>query len=228
MGVDRQREFRLLRSLRDTGLAPRPRAITSRWLLLEWLPGETLDATGWRQVLEQGTLAARLAHLHRHRRYGYSLNLPAQFTRCWQASDPARRTPAWLRLQRHFLHAIPPAPLRLVPLHMDIHAGNLLQGRDGALAFIDWEYAADGDVALELAALFRGNGFTPAQQAQFIHHYLRHTPGLTAQRLRRQIAVWLPWVDYLMLMWYETRWRQTRDPAFTSLAAPLRRQFRLE
>ena len=42
-------------------------------------------------------------------------------------------------------------PLRLALLHMDIHGGNVIRHRD-SLQLIDWEYASDGDVALELAA----------------------------------------------------------------------------
>ena len=34
---------------------------------------------------------------------------------------------------------------------MDVHAGNIVHGEAG-LRLIDWEYAGDGDVALELAA----------------------------------------------------------------------------
>ena len=36
------------------------------------------------------------------------------------------------------------------PLHMDVHAGNLVHSASG-LKLIDWEYAGDGDIALELA-----------------------------------------------------------------------------
>ncbi|MBA2816745.1 phosphotransferase [Candidatus Pantoea persica] len=45
-----------------------------------------------------------------------------------------------------------PRSLRLVPLHMDVHVDNLIAAGQG-LHLIDWEYAADGDVALELATL---------------------------------------------------------------------------
>ena len=49
---------------------------------------------------------------------------------------------------------------------MDIHPGNLLATGEG-LRLIDWEYAADGDVALDIAALFRGNGWSAGQQQRF-------------------------------------------------------------
>ncbi len=37
--------------------------------------------------------------------------------------------------------------------HMDVHAGNIIHNESG-LRLIDWEYAGDGDIALELAAVW--------------------------------------------------------------------------
>jgi aminoglycoside phosphotransferase (APT) family kinase protein len=36
---------------------------------------------------------------------------------------------------------------------MDVHAGNIIHSESG-LRLIDWEYAGDGDIALELAAVW--------------------------------------------------------------------------
>jgi aminoglycoside phosphotransferase (APT) family kinase protein len=36
---------------------------------------------------------------------------------------------------------------------MDVHAGNIVHTKAG-LRLIDWEYAGDGDIALELAAVW--------------------------------------------------------------------------
>lgn len=52
---------------------------------------------------------------------------------------------------------------------MDIHPGNLITSAAGLL-LIDWEYAADGDVALDIAALFRSNGWASVQQQCFLQH----------------------------------------------------------
>lgn len=227
LGVDRRREFRLLRALNGGGLAPRPRGITAGWLLVEWLPGAPLNTQGWQQALTTGTLAGLLARLHQQRRSGYPLNLQARYARYWQTSDPARRTPAWLRLHRRFLRRRPPTALRQALLHMDVHQGNVLHQQAGALTLIDWEYAGDGDVALELAALFGGNALLATDRERLLAEYVRLMPGLASDRLRRQINAWLPWVNYLMLLWYETRWHQTGNRDFLALAAPLRHYFNL-
>ncbi|BAE74346.1 Thiamine kinase [Sodalis glossinidius str. 'morsitans'] len=227
LSVNRRREFRLLRGLNGSGLAPRPRGTRAGWLLADWLPGESLDDQDWWHALTVGTLAATLAALHQRRRSGYPLDLPARYARYWQSSDPARRSPAWLRLQRRFLHRRPPAILRQALLHMDVHQGNVLQQADGSLALIDWEYAGDGDVALELAAMFCGNRLPVAARERVLADYVRQMPGLAYCRLRWQVDAWIPWVNYLMLLWYETRWHQSGNRDFIALAAPLRRYFNL-
>lgn len=222
LGVNRRREARVLR--RSAGaLGPQPLAQDRRWLVVEWLAGDVVTSNGFEHYRQGGELAALIATLHRRPRSGYRLNLPAQYRRYWQQLDRRRITPAWLRWQRHFLQAKPPRPLKLAPLHMDIHPENLIK-QQTRLRLIDWEYAGDGDVALELAALFRFNQWSAAAQREFLQQYARQGyHDLTA--LGRQVQRWLPWVDYLMLMWFEVRWQQSGDAQFLRCAAALRQRF---
>jgi aminoglycoside phosphotransferase (APT) family kinase protein len=44
---------------------------------------------------------------------------------------------------------------------MDVHAGNIIHSESG-LRLIDWEYAGDGDIALELAAVWIASRAPPA------------------------------------------------------------------
>ena len=48
---------------------------------------------------------------------------------------------------------------------------------------------------------------------------------LLALMLQAQVQRWLPWVDYLMLLWFEVRWQQSGDVEFLRWGAALRRQF---
>lgn len=222
LGVNRRREARVLR--RSAGaLGPRPLAQDRRWLVVEWLDGASVSPQAFERYRQGGELAALIAALHRRPRSGYRLNLPAQYLRYWQQLDRRRITPAWLRLQRYFQQTPPPRPLKLAPLHMDIHPENLIE-QQTRLRLIDWEYAGDGDVALELAALFRFNQWSAAAQWEFLQQYAGQGYRDPAA-LSRQVRRWLPWVDYLMLMWFEVRWQQSGDAQFLRCAAALRRRF---
>ncbi len=105
-----------------------------------------------------------------------------------------------------------PRPLRLAPLHMDVHAGNIIHNESG-LRLIDWEYAGDGDIALELAAVW----ITHGERRRLVEAYARRA-AIDAQLLWRQVALWRPWVLLLMAGWYEMRWRQSGDRQFITLA----------
>ncbi|MDW5499638.1 phosphotransferase [Pseudomonas lundensis] len=222
LGVSRRREARVLCRV-GKGVGPQVLAQNNQWIILQWLEGDVVTEAAFTQLNECGELAKVMAGLHRQPLTGYSLNLHRQFAHYWQQLDRRRLTPAWLRLHQHFLHRRQPTPLKRAPLHMDIHPGNLIaQGEN--LRLIDWEYAADGDIALDIAALFRGNVWSPGSQQRFLQYYARigyrDLPLLTAQVQR-----WLPWVDYLMLLWFEVRWQQTGDPEFLRWGAVLHRRF---
>lgn len=221
LGGNRRREFRILRQLSLVGLAPRPVGLRSEWLLVEWLDGTVATDAQFDELLQKGALAARLAALHHQPVYGFPLPLKALFIRHWQNMAPARRTPNLLRHLKRLLGRSLPPTLMLAPLHLDVHPGNLVHHAQ-TWRLIDWEYAADGDVALELAALFRANTLAPERQQRFLNDYCRHWSGMSSRSLSERIAQWLPWVDFLMLMWYEVRWQQTRQTIFLQAATPLR------
>jgi thiamine kinase len=222
LGVNRRREARMLRGA-GNAFGPRVLWQNNQWIIVEWLAGDVVTQGQFTALLEDGKLPALVANLHQRLTRGYRLNLQQQFSRYWQQIDRRRITPRWLRWQQYFLQTSPPKPLQLAPLHMDIHPANLIaQGK--SLRLIDWEYATDGDIALELAAMFRFNQWSSAQQQIFIQHYVRHGYH-HAPLLEAQIQRWLPWVDYLMLMWFEVRWQQSGDREFLRWGAALQPRF---
>ncbi|CAI0963462.1 Thiamine kinase [Serratia plymuthica] len=222
LGVSRRREARVLRRAGE-GLGPQVLVQNNQWIILEWLAGDVVTEAHFTRLNQHGELARWVARLHRRPLSGYPLNLHSQFARYWQQLDRRRLTPAWLRLHQRFLQARLPSPLKIAPLHMDIHPGNLIAQGEG-VRLIDWEYAADGDIALEIAALFRSNAWSAANQRHFLQHYsLQGYNDLPL--LSTQVQRWLPWVDYLMLLWFEVRWQQTGDSEFLRWGAVQRRRF---
>ena len=223
LGVSSQREYRVLRQLSARHLAPKPVVYRDGWLIVEWAAGATASAQDFSCVLENGSLAQLLSQLHCQPCCGFRLNLPMQFTRHWQHMDPCRRTPALLRWYHHFQRVAPPDLLAWAPLHLDVHSENVLITPQGTLLLIDWEYAADGDIGLELALLVRGNGLDIASQRRLLQTYQQLRPGLCAQALNASVQQWLPWADYLILMWWEVCWHQTGQTAFLAAGSASRR-----
>ncbi|KIS44992.1 thiamine kinase [Kosakonia radicincitans] len=207
------RQYRLLRRLPAT-LAPRPQRYTGDWMAVEFIPGEIKTA-----LPQPDALAALLRDLHRQPLFGWRITLLPLLDRYWQQSAPTRRTPFWLRQLKQLRKQGEPQPLRLAPLHMDVHAGNLVHSAAG-LRLIDWEYAGDGDVALELAAVWTED---EAQRQRLVAQYAQQSavdPAILARQVRR----WQPWIGMLMAGWFECRWQQTGEQQFITLAEAIWRR----
>ncbi|MEH0876250.1 thiamine kinase [Pectobacterium cacticida] len=229
MGVERRREFALLRQMSAVGLAPRPLLWRDGWLIVEWVPGRIATADEFLTLLGNGDVARVLSQVHHQPRSGYSLDLKSRFAHYWQWMDPRRRSPALLRAHHYFQRAVLPTPLKIAPLHLDVHAGNWLITPRGTM-LIDWEYATDGDIAFELALVVRASSRESDVSTSFLQSYQsyqRQWPDFSVSRLEKQIAQWFPWVDYLVLMWFEMRWQQTKSPEFLATIPALRQRLLL-
>ncbi|WP_099704623.1 MULTISPECIES: thiamine kinase [unclassified Erwinia] len=213
-GVCRQREYRLLRKLAASGLVPVALGWQSPWLLLSWRPGESTAALPAADF-EAGLLPL-LCHLHRQSPVGFPLNLPALLWRYWQLCHPRDKTPRWLAELKKLARQGTPDALRNAPLHLDIHRGNLLQ-TDQGLSLIDWEYAADGDIALELCMLHSTATVSAAGWGKWLDAYAS-TMALDRAVLAAQIERWRPWVRLLMASWYTLRYQQRQDAGLKTLA----------
>ncbi|MDP1295190.1 thiamine kinase [Klebsiella quasipneumoniae] len=201
-----RRQYRALRRL-PARLAPNPLFYSPCWMVVEYCAGEVKS-----ELPDCPQLSGLLYDLHQQPRFGWRVSLGPLLAQYWQRSDPARRTPRWLRWHQRLCRRGEPRPLRLAPLHMDVHAGNIIHS-DAGLKLIDWEYAGDGDIALELAAVW----IAPDERRQLVAAYARRA-AIDAQQLWRQVARWRPWVLLLMAGWYEMRWRQSGDRQFIMLA----------
>ncbi|MCY0774289.1 thiamine kinase [Enterobacter cloacae complex sp. 2022EL-00788] len=208
-----RRQFRALKRL-PADLAPQPHFFIRGWMAVAFIAGEIKS-----ELPDAPTLAAMLYHLHRQPRLGWRVTLLPLLERYWQQAAPERRTPLWLAQLKRLRKAGEPQPLRLAPLHMDIHAGNIVHTAAGE-KLIDWEYAGDGDVALELAAVWMPDA--PSRE-RLVSAYARNA-NMNALTLARQVARWRPWVLMLMAGWFEMRFQQTNDKQFMALADDAWRQ----
>lgn len=215
--VQFQRQYRAQRRLPES-LTATAHFCAAGWMAVDYLPGEVKT-----DLPEANNLARVLFALHRQPRFGWRVTLLPLLEQYWQTCDPARRSPGWLRALKRLSEQGEPQPLRLSPLHMDIHAGNLVHTADG-IRLIDWEYAGDGDIALELAAVWSED---PDSRHRLVIAYARLAQ-IEPALLWRQVLRWRPWVLMLMAGWYECRWQQTGDRQFITLADEIWRQWRIK
>ncbi len=200
------RQYRALKRLPAT-LAPRPRRCDNGWLAVTFLPGDIHDA-----LPPVPQLGALLYHLHRQRCFGWRIELLPLLMRDWQQSAPTRRTRFWLRLLHRLRRRGEPRPLRLAPLHMDVHPGNLVRAQT-QLRLIDWgvcgRWRRGAGACLRL--------LDDATREALIVDYAQRAL-IDATVLRRQVARWRPWSGLLMAGWYERRFQETGDRTFITLA----------
>lgn len=125
------RQYRALSQL-PASIAPKPHLYLRDWMVVDYLPGAVKT-----YLPDTNELAGLLYYLHQQPRFGWRITLLPLLELYWQQSDPARRTVGWLRMLKRLRKVREPRPLRLSPLHMDVHAGNLVHSASG-LKLIDW------------------------------------------------------------------------------------------
>ncbi|WP_116472780.1 choline kinase family protein [Zobellella maritima] len=201
LGIDRQRELIAHRTAANAGLAPAIRFAepTRGILVLDWL-----DEPSWSYLepAAAATLAGVLARLH-----GLSPSLPPLELR----GQLARYLSRLRRLPAEIAAVLPlferPAlnlPFTPVFCHNDLSGTNLLGPRPW---LIDWEYAAMGDAAFELAVVWDGFGLDEQGGRRLVERYAEAGGDISLARVRAR----LPWVQLITALWAALQWQQTDD-----------------
>jgi thiamine kinase len=177
----------------SVGSRAEPRFFRQGWMAVDYLEGEVKSA-----LPDTPELAAMLYHLHQQQRLGWRIALLPLLEHYWQQASEKTYASLAAHLKR-LRKAGEPQPIRLAPLHMDVHGEHCAYVRGARL--IDWEYAGDGDVALELAAVWTESD---AARLTLIREYAR-VAHIDADALARQVRRWRPWVIMLMAGWFEMR-----------------------
>ncbi|MGR7920657.1 phosphotransferase [Zobellella denitrificans] len=197
LGIDRRLELLAHRTAAAAGLALPVRFARPEQglLILDWR-----DEPDWRQRPPDMTrLMARVAALHRlpaalpvldlRARLGHYLRLLSPLP-----ADIARVLPLFERAELN-------PPFSPVFCHHDLNAANLLGERPWLL---DWEYAARGDAAFELAVIADSFGLDRPARAAMLAAYRAGGGELSEARL----AARRPWVWLLTALWAAVQYRQ--------------------
>ncbi|MGJ3352798.1 phosphotransferase [Providencia sp. Je.9.19] len=226
--VDRDKEARILKQLEQFPYAPKLIGRNNHWLLLTWCVGQNPHYTTFVSPEFQAKLANIVAQLHCHPLLNYRLQLRNEIAHYGALIDKKRLSPRWKKIHHQFLTMKMPKTLKLAPAHMDIHSGNVVSNSDGKIMLLDWEYAANTDIAFSLETYFQFNELTLNQQDFFLHHYCDVSGAYSDKiRLAKHCHLWTPWVKYMMLMWYEVQWNESHQPQFLLQSHSLRQYFNL-
>lgn len=216
LGIDHYKVQRLQRLAAEAGLAPALHYVNphSGLFVSQWV-----DDANWTQQPEApsgladalGRLLARLHALpldglpREALRLDVGLRLQHYLSRICRR-DP-RITPCYQQIQQQ-LSLMPAVPL--VVCHHDLHPGNLL-GK--APWLVDWEYAALGDPAFELALCWVTNDFDLVAGTQLLAAYVAAGGRVEAER----VAGLLPVARLLTLLWGQLLWEKFADDTFLLL-----------
>ena len=84
--------------------------------------------------------------------------------------------------------------------HIDLVPENFIEGPDGHLYLIDWEYSYMNDPMWDLAALFLESEFTPEEEADFLAYYEGDKTPVSREKIRiykiLQDIIWSLWTIY--------------------------------
>ena len=84
--------------------------------------------------------------------------------------------------------------------HIDLVPENFIEGSDGHLYLIDWEYSSMNDPMWDLAALFLESEFTSEEEENFLSHYESDKTPVSREKIHiykiLQDIIWSLWTIY--------------------------------
>lgn len=231
LGIDRAQELLAHQAGANAGLAPAIRYAKPELgiLVLDWLtepnwqslPHPVCDA-------KLNTLALRVAQLHQLTPAIGSLSIASQaefyLSQLSSACFSASYLEVLQNLNRRFKQAELNLPYCEVFCHHDLNAANLMGAKPWIL---DWEYAAYGDAAFELAVVADSLQLSERREQHLLAAYRAGGGQLSTPRFQAR----QPWVQWLTLLWAalqyqhtaQLHYQQTQNQALTRLNGYLAR-----
>lgn len=233
-GLSREHEYRLLHALgrsenlktgqalssdsRDVlsgkAIAPAAFALLPEGLLVEWVEGQLAA-----ENLPLAALAAIQAHIHQLPVPDWRLDCPERARHYWHHIPSEAKSPALRAIHHHFQTHPPIQWFADVCCHHDLGWYNIIisgTSETGGLAdarVIDWEYAAAGDPSLDLALTISANGLE-LQSAVHAYCQARALSRTEETRWLQAVHAWLPWCQYLALLWFRVAEALWQEPEY--------------
>ncbi len=196
LGIDRNRETAILRSLQPALFIPIIDSINESYLLTRWIDGNHLRINS---VSDLNKLIPLVNRVHTYQMESIEQTSPLNIrTQLSILSNEIRlSTDIELRLKELKEQYQPTGKLCLC--HHDWHSGNVIEA-DQQLILIDWEYAALGDPVIDWACVF--SGFNVPDN---LKQRLLEAAELEASTFNLALAL----VEMMSLLWFHRRFPET-------------------
>ncbi|KJG26564.1 phosphotransferase [Photobacterium iliopiscarium] len=243
-GIERQHEYQLLSLIADTELAPKPLQLvvsaepsaeksTSQsttqviGLVVEWLSG--VEAT---TVFSDQRLCQLQAKVHQLPLPWWRLDVHQRAEHYWQYLHTDHHTSSLFSIYRFFQSQPLPVAFDDCCCHFDLGRYNVIvpsinTDTIASAKIIDWEYAAAGDPSLDLAMTIIANALDIEQA---VHDYcdyralINDETVFNKQQWLTAVIAWLPWCQYLALLWYLIGYDLWQQPEYLQQALQLQQQ----
>ena len=225
LAVDRGNELVNSRAAAEAGVGPRVLDHLPAWdvMVLEWLPGRTLDNDAAMAPDMPERIAASLRRLHAGPRFRDDFDM-FRLSEHYLGVVDARDLPIPSGYREHLPvvarieAALAARPLPSVPCHNDLLAANYLD--DGQrIWMVDYEYSGNDDPTFELANTCQELGWDDARIESLCAAYFGRAADELLARMRLQMIMsdvgWTLWaaiqaavstIDYDFWGWAEERW----------------------
>lgn len=239
-GIERQHEYQLLSLIADTELAPKPLQLVVSaepsaekptqqviGLVVEWLSG--VEAT---TAFSNQTLCQLQAKVHQLPLPWWRLDVHQRAKHYWQHLHVEHKTSSLFSIY-HFFQSQPlPVAFDDCCCHFDLGRYNVIvpSTDDDSITrakIIDWEYAAAGDPSLDLAMTIIANALDIEQAVNDYCDYrvlINDETVFNKQQWLTAVIAWLPWCQYLALLWYLVGYDLWQQPEYLQQALQLQQQ----
>ncbi|MGF1682325.1 phosphotransferase [Photobacterium minamisatsumaniensis] len=211
--LSRQHEYQLLTGI-PAQLAPQPFALLNDGLLVEWVRGETAT-----DALPSKNLIQLQVAIHQLPVPAWRLDVREKAAHYWSQIPSDVKDDTLQAIYRYFQTQSPKQWFSDTCCHHDLGWYNVIIQPGGSAKVIDWEYAAAGDPALDLALTITSNQLDPNMA---IGHYCQAIGSNEVKRWQQAVAAWLPWCDFLAMLWFYVGCRLWQDTSYAVEAEKLK------
>lgn len=219
-GISRQHEHHILQQLHSDQIAPCTIALLEQGLLVEWIEGSVVDEATDNALTDNDLLQIQ-AEIHSLPVPAWRLDAKSRAAHYWQFIPSKFKSLQLEQIHQSFQQQKVVSWFTDTCCHHDLGRYNIVCQPDGIKRVIDWEYAAAGDPSFDLALTVCANELDVSFA---VSAYCQRQGYSDVQRWQQAVQYWLPWCDYLAMLWYYVGAGLWPEPSYLDEARTLQKK----